>query len=69
MILRIAREENKLEDVERICIFKSTETFDQLRKNKLIKKMLVCRVLRINKILVNVQQTDKKQLPVTATIR
>lgn len=32
MILKIAREENKLEDVERICIFKSTETFDQLRK-------------------------------------
>ena len=38
MILKIAREENKLEDVERICIFKSTETFDQLRKNKLVKE-------------------------------
>ena len=38
MILKIAREENKLEDVERICIFKSTETFDQLRKNKLVKR-------------------------------
>ena len=29
---------DKLEDVERICIFKSTETFDQLRKNKLVKE-------------------------------
>ena len=38
MILKIAREEKKLEDVERICIFKSTETFDQLRKNKLVKE-------------------------------
>ena len=38
MILKIAREEKKLEDVERICIFKSIETFDQLRKNKLVKE-------------------------------
>ena len=59
MILRIAREENKLEDVERICIFKSTETFDQLRKNKLIKEDALLFINSIASVSLNDEDRER----------
>ena len=59
MILRIAREENKLEDVERICIFKSTETFDQLRKNKLVKEDALLFINSIASVSLNDEDRER----------
>ena len=59
MILRIAREENKLEDVERICIFKSTETFDQLRKNKLVKEEALLFINSIASVSLNDEDRER----------
>ena len=59
MILRIACEENKLEDVERICIFKSTETFDQLRKNKLVKEDALLFINSIASVSLNDEDRER----------
>ena len=59
MILKIAREENKLEDVERICIFKSTETFDQLRKNKLVKEDALLFINSIASVSLNDEDRER----------
>ena len=59
MILRIAREENKLEDVERICIFKSTETFYQLRKNKLVKEDALLFINSIASVSLNDEDRER----------
>lgn len=58
-ILKIAREENKLEDIERICIFKSTETFDQLRKNKLIKEDALLFINSIASVSLNDEDRER----------
>lgn len=59
IILKIAREENKLEDVERICIFKSTETFDQLRKNKLVKEDALLFINSIASVSLNDEDRER----------
>ena len=59
IILKIAREENKLEDIERICIFKSTETFDQLRKNKLAKEDALLFINSIASVSLNDEDRER----------
>jgi len=59
VILKIAKKENKLDVIERICIFKATEAFDLLRKNKLIDENALLFINSIASVSLNDEYREK----------